>query len=671
MSSPDPIATRNVRPPDGATTTSAAEAPAKSIFRRFVVEVCDLAGATRRFPIPEDEAAYVAFSQASLLYHSFATLGSAGLAFFVNSIANVNPEPRPLVYLFCALTVVIGAFGIICHCCKNRFNTPFHSELQWVTAAMCWILCETSVVDTRPLIFCLDTLYTPPPDPTFVPNMNVTVSPGIPSNPHYQECLKVYIDCPQLFNPSVLFLFRFIWAAPITLLILLICLHSFRYSYERVVFHRRDIFMYWWLCGLCFVFSIRERKRRRAFRIYQGALASMEQAQNAQVSLKALLANVLAPSIVDRMLRQETIYDQQRATVLYSDMAGFTQWSSKRPAPQVAQMLNEMFRHHDANLTKFGIEKITTIGDAYWAACGIPTPQPLHAHRMCAFALQMQIETERLRRTPDLVDLHIRVGIDTGVVGGGIFGHQQFTYQVFGDTNERAELMEQLGPVDGVLISAATLEELNSTQPLLPAGTPSATVSTDPAPTANSFVLLSSPWDPAMDDSASRFLVEENIAAGRMLYLVEGSDHSGLADTTVLQLREDLAKPKYTCVPLLQFADSAVEQQYWEYADTDFGLTYPGFAFQSATFFIVLTALLLAEGPYAGEWYVATGFVILAAIDLGSVLLYTKMPPLLAYMRFPVEFIIARFLCISINYRYSMLSIHIHFLLFFAGLSIV
>jgi hypothetical protein len=60
------------------------------------------------------------------------------------------------------------------------------------------------------------------------------------------------------------------------------------------------------------------------------------------------------------------------ATVLFSDIAGFTAWSSEREPSQVFLLLESMFGIMDAAASKLRVFKVETIGDAYVAATGLP-----------------------------------------------------------------------------------------------------------------------------------------------------------------------------------------------------------------------------------------------------------------------------------------------------------
>ena len=69
-------------------------------------------------------------------------------------------------------------------------------------------------------------------------------------------------------------------------------------------------------------------------------------------------------------------------TVLFSDFKSFTQISEQMPAEALVAELDECFRAFDEIIGRHGIEKIKTIGDAYFCAAGLPEPTTTHAEDM-------------------------------------------------------------------------------------------------------------------------------------------------------------------------------------------------------------------------------------------------------------------------------------------------
>ena len=88
-----------------------------------------------------------------------------------------------------------------------------------------------------------------------------------------------------------------------------------------------------------------------------------------------------------------------------------------------------------------GVEKIKTIGDAYMAACGVPTPNENHAEVMLKFAIGMYKDLAEYNKTAK-IKFNIRIGLNSGPVIAGVIGQNKFIYDIWGDTVNVASRME-------------------------------------------------------------------------------------------------------------------------------------------------------------------------------------------------------------------------------------
>ncbi len=176
---------------------------------------------------------------------------------------------------------------------------------------------------------------------------------------------------------------------------------------------------------------------------------------------EALLHNILPEPIAMRLKKDETMIADgfTDASVLFSDIVGFTELSAKISPQELVSLLNEVFSRFDDLTESFGLEKIKTIGDAFMAASGIPVERSDHAEVIADFALQL-IEELQNYNTQTRKDIHIRVGINSGPVVAGIIGRKKFIYDLWGDTVNTAARMESHGVVDQIQVSPATYELL-------------------------------------------------------------------------------------------------------------------------------------------------------------------------------------------------------------------
>lgn len=176
---------------------------------------------------------------------------------------------------------------------------------------------------------------------------------------------------------------------------------------------------------------------------------------------EGLLLNIL-PSAVAEELKTKGFADARHfetATILFSDFKDFTEISGTLSAAELVEEINFFFKAFDEIITRHGIEKIKTIGDAYMAAGGIGDRQHAYIYETVLAALEMQrVVTDRkeIRKAKGLLPFEMRVGIHTGPVVAGIVGVKKFQYDLWGDTVNIASRMETNGEPGQVNISEAT-----------------------------------------------------------------------------------------------------------------------------------------------------------------------------------------------------------------------
>ena len=155
---------------------------------------------------------------------------------------------------------------------------------------------------------------------------------------------------------------------------------------------------------------------------------------------------------------------EERLTMFFSDVRGFTSMSEKMEPHEVQQLLSEYFTEMTGILFRHGGTLDKFMGDAIMAFFGNPQPQPDHAKRAVLMALDMQEAMTRLnhkwtaegRRT-----LGVGMGINTGGVTVGNLGSKDFlNYTVIGDAVNLACRLEQNAKAGEIIITQATCDEV-------------------------------------------------------------------------------------------------------------------------------------------------------------------------------------------------------------------
>lgn len=190
-------------------------------------------------------------------------------------------------------------------------------------------------------------------------------------------------------------------------------------------------------------------------------LWALSQLAAEQEKSERLLLNILPKVIADRLKQNEkTIADSfPEVTVLFADIAGFTQLSARVSPQELVQLLNEIFCGFDLLVEQHSLEKIKTIGDAYMVVGGLPMPRSDHAEAIADMALDMQGEVDRFNAKHD-ASLSIRIGINTGPVVAGVIGTKKFIYDLWGDAVNTASRMESHGIPGYIQLTSSTYELL-------------------------------------------------------------------------------------------------------------------------------------------------------------------------------------------------------------------
>ena len=139
----------------------------------------------------------------------------------------------------------------------------------------------------------------------------------------------------------------------------------------------------------------------------------------------------------------------REATVMFTDIAGFTALSETMSAEETARFLNAHFARLGRCIDAEGGTIDKFIGDSIMAFWGVPEAQPDHAMRAsrAALAIRETVAAENAeRRGGGRAPIRLRIGIHTGeVVVGNIGAPGRINYTIVGDTVNTANRLEQLG----------------------------------------------------------------------------------------------------------------------------------------------------------------------------------------------------------------------------------
>ncbi|MBT4969329.1 MAG: hypothetical protein HOM80_10015, partial [Bacteroidetes bacterium] len=176
-----------------------------------------------------------------------------------------------------------------------------------------------------------------------------------------------------------------------------------------------------------------------------------------------LIMNMLPKQIADelKLSGKATTKRYKQATVLFSDIEGFTEITEKMEPRELIDELDKFFYYFDSLVEKHNIEKIKTIGDAYMCAGGLPVKNITNPVEVILAALNIQQYFSQLK-SESKTHLHkvwdLRIGIHTGPVIAGVIGHKKLSYDIWGDTVNTASRLESSGETGEINISGTTYE---------------------------------------------------------------------------------------------------------------------------------------------------------------------------------------------------------------------
>ena len=149
------------------------------------------------------------------------------------------------------------------------------------------------------------------------------------------------------------------------------------------------------------------------------------------------------------------------ATILFTDIQGFTSISEGLEPAHVAEMLNAYFPAMIEPINEFGGVLNQFLGDAMMVVYNIPVNDPQHADSAVKTALAIREISET--QTFSGKKLKTRVGICTGeVFAGNIGSGDRIHYTIHGDSVNVAARLEQLNKTHdtNILMAESTVQHL-------------------------------------------------------------------------------------------------------------------------------------------------------------------------------------------------------------------
>lgn len=177
------------------------------------------------------------------------------------------------------------------------------------------------------------------------------------------------------------------------------------------------------------------------------------------------LERYFSPQVIETILKggvgtKDDIMEPRdlTATILFTDIVGFTHFSEQMPPREINMILNQHFHRmadivfrYDGTLDKY-------LGDGLMAVFGAPMEKEDDAERAIRAAKEMREGLrEKLGETGAGSQFDIRIGINTGrVVAGNIGSPNRVDYTVIGDPVNVASRLESIAEPNQILIGEET-----------------------------------------------------------------------------------------------------------------------------------------------------------------------------------------------------------------------
>lgn len=205
-----------------------------------------------------------------------------------------------------------------------------------------------------------------------------------------------------------------------------------------------------------------------------GVMARLASEEDRRRRIKGLFGSYVSSAVVNEIVDKDIVPQtggaEVEVTAFFSDVVSFTSLSQKLSPTELVALMSEYFAEGTAAITAAGGTLDKYVGDAIIAMFGAPLHRTDHAAAACRAALALVDAQAALRRRwsgaekpfpVEVLDMHTRVGLNTGVaVVGNIGSELRFNYTMMGASVNLAQRLEAAAAHYGaeILVSAQTTD---------------------------------------------------------------------------------------------------------------------------------------------------------------------------------------------------------------------
>jgi adenylate cyclase len=163
---------------------------------------------------------------------------------------------------------------------------------------------------------------------------------------------------------------------------------------------------------------------------------------------------------------------RNQATIVFTDIRGFTSYSKLKEPEEIVENLNEYFEIATQAIQDYGGYVDKFIGDAVLGVFGVPVYYKDHVERGVRAAIDMQKKFMNKPNNGNSLLKSVGIGINTGIVVSGNIGSQdKMEYTVIGDAVNLAAHLNRIAKPGEIIITKNIYENLEhkiTVKPLSP-----------------------------------------------------------------------------------------------------------------------------------------------------------------------------------------------------------
>lgn len=200
-----------------------------------------------------------------------------------------------------------------------------------------------------------------------------------------------------------------------------------------------------------------------------GTLADSFNHMSDELKMKSLLQDTfgryVSPEILKLILedpeKQWLKGIRSEATILFTDIRGFTSYSESTEPEKIVEELNEYFSIATRCILEYGGYVDKFIGDAVLGVFGVPALVTNHGERAVRACVEMQARFREGSAKERTLLGRVGIGINSGVVIAGNLGSQvKMEYSIIGDSVNLASRLNHLAGPGEIIVSRPVYEQV-------------------------------------------------------------------------------------------------------------------------------------------------------------------------------------------------------------------